>query len=139
MTRSSVWRADNIGNGIMSSTPVSVANVATRTTSQWSTVVLLACVVNHSIIQLTLVTQMDHRNAGDMTESHEEISQHAFVNLAFVIVLYLMNEMTIDSSDLWNSQTVTGTPREKRSLQPIARPIPWQRRLSHLGHWDGQA
>ena len=139
MTRSSVWRADNIGSGIMSSTPVSVANVAIRTTSQSSTVVQPASVISHSITQVTPITQMDHRNAGDMTESHESISQHAFENLAFVIVLYLTNEMTIDSSDLWNSQTVTGTPREKRSLLPIVRSIPWQRWLSRLGHWDGQA
>ena len=72
MTRSSVWRADNIEDGIMSITPVSVANVATRTTSQSCTVVLPACVISHSTIQLTLITQMDHRNAGDMTDSHEE-------------------------------------------------------------------
>ena len=74
-----------------------------------------------------------------MTEDNESISQHAYENIAFVIVLYLMNEMTIDSSDLWNSQTVTGTPRGKRSLLPIVRSIPWQRWLSRLGHWDGQA
>ena len=139
MTRSSVWRADNTGHGIMSTTPVSVANVATRTTSQSCTVALPACVISHLVIQLTLITQMDHRNAGDMTEGHESISQHAFENLAFVIVLYLTNEMTIDSSDLLNSQMVTETPREKRSLLPIVRSIPWQRGLSRLGHWDGQA
>ena len=124
MTRSSVWRADNIGDGIMSITPVSVANVATRTTSQSSTVVQPASVISHSITQVTPITQMDHRNAGDMTEGHESISQHAFENLAFVIVLYLTNETTIDLSDLLISQMVTETPREKRSLQPIARSIP---------------
>ena len=134
MTRSSVWRADNIGNGITSSTPVPVANVATRTTDRSNMVVQPASVISHSVTQITQITQMDHRNAGDMTVGHESISQHAFENLAFVIVLYLMNEMTIDSSDLWNSQTVTGTPREKRSLQPIVRSIPWQRWLSRLGH-----
>ena len=101
-----------------------VVSVATLTARQLNTVALLACVIRHLVTQLTLVTQMDHRNAGDMTESHESISQHAFENLAFVIVLYLTNETTIVLSDLWNSQMVTETPREKRSLQPIARSIP---------------
>ena len=102
-------------------------------------VALPACVISHSIIQIIPITQMDHRNAGDMTESHEEISQHVFVDLTFVIVHYLTNVMTIDLSDLLIFQMVTGTPKEKRSLKPTARLNQWQRTLRDLDRWDGQA
>ena len=81
----------------MSITPVSVANVAIRMTSLSCMVVLPVCVTSLSVTQTILIMPMVHRNAGATTEGHEEISQHAFVNLACVMILYLTNVMTIDS------------------------------------------